>query len=99
MVKVRTCECCGHPLPKYEVLIDLTPKQQRLFQIVHRAGRAGINYNGIVDMLYADKDGGPSRNILSVMKVRMQPKLAKHGLKLVCRTGPDSHWRVEAIGD
>ncbi len=97
MVKVRTCECCGHPLPDSEIMFDMTRQQRRLFQIIQRAGRGGITRDGIFELMYSQKDGGPSRNIVSVMKVKMQPKLAKHGLKLVCRTGPDSHWRVEAI--
>ena len=99
MVKVRTCECCGHPLPEYEAILDLTSKQQKLFAILHKAGRAGIAAEGIMERLYGDDaNGGPeSANILTVMKFAMQHKLQKHGMKITCRRGPGSLWRLEAI--
>ena len=94
---MKICHACGHPLPEMEVLLDLTRMQQKFFVIVQRAGRAGITANTIIDTLY-DGDNGPcSRNILHVMKSHMQPMLHKHKLKLTCRTGPNSRWRVEAI--
>jgi hypothetical protein len=79
-----------------EVLLDLTKMQQKFFVIVQRAGRAGITANTIIDNLY-DGDGPTSGNILHVMKSHMQSKLQKHKLKLTCRTGPNSRWRVDAI--
>lgn len=99
-MKVRTCDCCGHPLPEYEVLMDFTAKQQQLFAIVHRAGRAGIMAEQIMGKLYADdRDGGPeSANILSVMHQAMKPSLQKHGLKFHTRRGPQGAWRLEKIG-
>ena len=97
MVKIRCCETCGHPLPDYEVMMDLTHMQQRLFTIVHKAGRAGIDADAIAERLYSGKSTPDSTNILSVMKVAIQPKLQKHGLKITCRRGPGARWRMESI--
>lgn len=96
-MKVRTCAACGHPLPEYEVMMDLTRMQQKLFTVVHKAGRAGIDADSIMERLYVDKLAPDSANILTVMKVAIQPKLQKHGMKLTCRRGPGARWRLEAI--
>lgn len=97
-MKVRVCPSCGHPLPEYEVLLDLTRMQQKLFAAVHRAGRAGIRAPALMDALYDGSTRAPdSTNILTVMKHSIQPKLQKHGLKIVCRSGPGSLWRLEPI--
>jgi hypothetical protein len=95
--KVRVCECCGHPLPELEVMLDLTHMQQKLFVIIKRAGRAGIDADTIFEALYANECAPDSVNILSVMKQGMIPKLQKHGLKLTSRRGPGALWRLEAI--
>lgn len=96
-MKVRTCECCGHPLPEMEILLDLTHMQQKMFCIIKRAGRAGIDADSIWEVLYANVNGPDSTNILSVMKQGMTPKLARHGLKITSRRGPGALWRLEAI--
>lgn len=93
---VKVCECCGHPLPEYEIIMDLTRMQQRLFQIVQRAGRAGVTSDVIMDRLY-DGKGPDSTNILNVMKVKLQPKLQKHRMKITVRRGPGALWRLESI--
>ncbi len=96
-MKPKVCECCGHPMPEMEVLLDLTPMQQRLFVIVKRAGRAGIDGDSIIECLYANKNTPDSTNILSVMKQGMRPRLEKHGLKLTSRVGPGALWRLETL--
>lgn len=96
MTKAKVCECCGHPLPPMEVLLDLTRMQQRMFVTIKKAGRAGIDADTLLDFLYANANA-PDRCILSVMKHAMQPKLQKHGLQLKVRTGPGALWRLEAI--
>ena len=99
MVKVNVCKTCGHPLPEYEALLDLTRLQQRLFAIVQKAGKAGIDAESIMQRLYGnDPTGGPdSANILSVMKNGMTKALQKHGMKIVCRRGPGALWTLEKI--
>lgn len=95
---MKVCECCGHPLPELEIMMDLTQMQQKLFVAVYRAGRRGIGSLAIMDALYNGADNAPnSRNILSVMKHTIQPKLQKHGLKIACRSGPGALWRLEPI--
>ena len=99
MVKVRTCQCCGHPLPEYEVMLGFTRKQQQLFVIVQKAGQAGIAAEQIIDRLYAgDQNGGPeSANILSVMHQKMKPNLFKNGMKFATQRGTGALWRLEKI--
>ena len=96
---VDVCKACGHPLPGYEALLGMTPMQQRLFAIVHKAGKAGVTVDLIMDLLYQDDPtGGPtSTNIINVMKAKMQPLLQKHGMKMVCRRGPGAVWTLEKI--
>ncbi len=95
MVRVTCCDKCGHPLPDLEVMVDLTRRQQQLFLVLQRAGRRGVLYRDIMDAIYPDEL--PSTKILSVMKHNMQPRLQRHGMKIVVRTGPNSLWRLEAI--
>lgn len=97
MKKPKTCECCGHPLPDLEVMLDLTHMQQKLFLIVKRAGRAGIDADSILECLYANCNVPDSGNILSVMKQAMIHPLRKHGLRITSRRGPGSMWRLETI--
>lgn len=93
----RVCECCGHPLPELEVMLGLTASQQKMFVIIKRAGRAGIDRDGLMECLYANRCAPDSSNILSVMKLKMLPPLRKHGLKITSRPGPGAVWRLEAI--
>lgn len=80
-----------------EVMLDLSHMQQRLFVIIKRAGRAGIDVSTIWEALYANVNAPDSTNILSVMKMGMTPKLQKHGLKITARRGPGALWRLETI--
>lgn len=97
-MKTKICECCGHPLPEMEILLDLTPMQQKLFVLIQRAGQAGILASAIHERLYVNEDDTPdSTNILSVMKQSMQLRLQKHGIKIAVRRGPSALWRLETI--
>lgn len=97
MKKTRVCECCGHPIPALEIMLDLTHLQGKLFLTVQRAGRAGIDADSIREVLYSEKGFPDSHSTLSVMKHQMGPKLQKHGLKITLRRGPGALWRLEAI--
>jgi len=95
---MKVCECCGHPLPEMEVMLDLTRMQQKLFVMLKNAGQAGLLSSAIHERLYVNENDTPdSVNILSVMKQNMQPRLQKHGLKIAVRRGPSALWRLEAI--
>jgi hypothetical protein len=95
---MKVCECCGHPLPEMEVLLDLTRMQAKLFVLIQRSGQAGITADALKERLYVNEDDTPdSLNILHVMKQGMQPRLQKHGLKIAVRRGPGALWRLESI--
>ena len=97
---VKVCEACGHPLPADDVELALPYIKRRIFQAVRRAGRRGIGVEGIMDYVYGnDPSGGPdSTNVLHVHRGKMQPILAKFGLKISCdRTGPGASWRLEKL--
>ena len=98
MVKVRTCECCGHPLPDLEIMLDLTNMQGRMFVAIQRAGRRGISGFALIEQIYKGKPPKSAHKGLGVMKYNMEHVLQKHGLKMLARRGPGSIWRLEAIG-
>ncbi len=95
---VKVCATCGHPLPEIEAMVGLTEMQGRMFFAIFRAGRRGISGYDIVDDIYDGHPPATALKGLSVMKHRMMPKLQKHGLKFVTRAGPNSVWKLEAIG-
>lgn len=99
MNKRQVCETCGHPVVGAEVETVLMGKQLRLFQIIDRAGAAGISSLNVMGVLYADEpDGGPlDTNIISAHAHAANKKLAPLGLRLSSRRGPWSLWRVMAI--
>ena len=80
-------------MPEYEVLFGLQMQEQRLFGFIHRACQSGIYYDDIMEAMYGDTEVSP--NVLSVMKTHMTPKLQKHGLRITCKRGPSSLWRIE----
>ena len=99
-VPVKTCECCGHPVPEYNTLRGLTPGQQRLFHALEEAGQAGLSRVRLFDALYGHRtDGGPSAiGVLNVQRAKMQHVLREHGVKIV--TVPSSYgavWRLEKL--
>jgi hypothetical protein len=96
---VKVCECCGHPLPSYHALLGLTRGQQRIFEIVEKAGRAGITAGRIRDTLYAyHPNGGPeSRNVINVQRTSMNKRLEEYDLKIRSTGGHDAIWRLEKL--
>lgn len=96
---VGICECCGHPIPTFDTLSGLTPMQQRIFEIVRKAGQAGLTRPRIFEKLYSDDiDGGPLHmNVINVQKTKMKDALATHGLKLTGTGGHNSIWRLEKL--
>ena len=96
---VKVCECCGHPLPPYGVRGALTGVQLRIFDAIARAGQAGIPVRRIMEVVYADDvNGGPeSMNIIAVVRKKMEPRLAAHGLQIKVRRGPGAVWKLEKL--
>jgi hypothetical protein len=99
-VEVKVCECCGHPLPTWEVQLELTRGQRAIYAALHRAGQAGVPFCLLLDRVYSDRaDGGPltATNSMQVQKNKMQPRLAKFGMKIATTKGHDSIWRLEKL--
>ena len=96
---MKACECCGHPVVEYDTLRGLTPAQQRIFNIVEKAGQAGITRKQLFDAMYSDDpNGGPDNpNVLNVQRVKMQYALEKHGLKITTTGGHYATWRIEKL--
>jgi hypothetical protein len=91
-----TCPECGHPIPADEVAAELSPMQRKLYEIVRRAGVAGISAREILVELYAhDPSGGPTgTNIVSVFAHYANVRLKKRGLEITARRGPWPLWRL-----
>jgi hypothetical protein len=98
--EVKVCACCGHPLPVYDTLKGLTPSQQRIFELVEKAGQAGVSRRELMDKIYGgNPNGGPSSpNVLNVQKTKMQIVLQSRGLKITSEGGHYARWRLEKIG-
>lgn len=96
---VRTCECCGHPMPDDSVQESLTRMQRKLYNALVRAGTRGIPSADIMDAVYGDDpSGGPeSYNVVHVMRCQIKDRLAQHGLAIKSRRGPGAIWRLEKI--
>jgi hypothetical protein len=96
---VRTCKCCGHPLPDEGVLAALTPLQRRVFTAIQRAGPAGVPASQLMDIVYADDPtGGPvSTNIISVVANQMKPRLIPFGVQLRGKRGAGGYYVLEKL--
>ena len=97
MVKVRTCEGCGRPIPDIAVMAELTRSQSRIVLALDKAGRAGMDIRRLVDELYSsDPHGGPLNAVSCVrtMRSKMAPVLEKHGMRITSER--DGTWRLDA---
>lgn len=90
MVKVPLCKCCGHPIVADEIGVVLTPLQRRIFNIVKRAGTAGLTaHEIIIDLVYGSQPrGGPiSRNVISVVCLQMNRRLVQFSVAIKASRG------------
>lgn len=96
---VKVCECCGHPVAPPTAKFNFTPKQRRLFDVVKRAGTAGVGISDIMEYVYAeDPGGGPENpNVVHVTRAYMKPKLAAHGLQITSTRGHGALWRLKPL--
>lgn len=94
---LKVCECCGHPIPRFNTLRGLTRGQQKLFDALDKAGQRGLSRPALMDAVYGDDpNGGPLFvNTLNVQRAKMKDVLAENGLKIV--TAPNKHWRLEPL--
>lgn len=98
-MKVPVCECCGFPLVADEIGVVLTPLQRRIFNIVKRAGAAGISSPEVMEMVYQNApDGGPdSTNIVAVVCNQMNKRLKQFNLKVQGRRGPNGFITLQRL--
>lgn len=98
-MKIINCECCGHPMVSDKIGVVLTVTQHRVYEVVKRAGSAGITCKEIFDRVYAnDPDGGPnSPGIISVCISQANKRLAQFGLKMQGTKGPAGGIRLVRI--
>lgn len=102
MVKVRTCECCGHPCYATVGVDQFGPllqgKQRKYFELVEKAGVVGISVTALIERLYADDpDGGPeSKSIASVMAGQINKKIKGFGIAIQSTRGHHSVYRLVA---
>jgi hypothetical protein len=99
--RVRTCPCCGHPLPSDDVVRAIKGRKRRkLYELVRDAGQLGISVRVLMDKLYADDpSGGPHHHsVISVLaQHHINPVIAQFGLKLVCGSGGGRVYRLKEI--
>jgi hypothetical protein len=71
--------------------------QRRIFELVRKAGQAGITRREMMEAIYAhDPNGGPeNENIVNVQRARMRDKLAARGLRIVSNKGHYARWKIE----
>jgi hypothetical protein len=99
----KLCPACGYPRalqvsPKTLRLLFLG-KQRRLFEIVEKAGTAGMPSPELFQRVYADEpDGGPESGplIINVMINKMNNKLAPWGV-MIHSVGYASGYRLGII--
>ena len=97
---VKVCECCGQPLPPDEVEVALPYIKRRIYQAVKKSGRRGITIASIMHFVYGDApNGGPeSDNVLHVHRGKMQPILARFGLRIgTDHRAVETRWMLEKL--
>jgi hypothetical protein len=98
-MKVPVCKCCGHPILSDEIGVVLTPLQRRIFNVVKRAGTAGISGGDIMDEVYANvRGGGPdSTNIIAVVANHANKRLSQFNIKIQGKRGVGGRFTLEKI--
>lgn len=87
---VSRCPHCGHPMAKGDKLDQLfVGKSRRIFEMVRKAGAAGIGTEAIHERLYGqDSRQPPDIKVIAVfISQRINKKLKPFGLKIRSRPG------------
>lgn len=95
-MKIVVCSCCGHPTPDAGARGALTPMQKRFFDIVLRAGTAGITGPEIMNRLYEDdpEGGAECRNVIPVTAKNIRERIESFGITLVGTRGNGSAYYI-----
>lgn len=75
-----TCPSCGHPILPTDPLAILSPQERRIFDVIHKAGQAGIDSQAVRERIYNGASGGVSAQLVGVHLKNMSPKLRYLGL-------------------
>lgn len=93
---MKICPCCKREMPPNVELRGAV--KQRIYDYI--ASRHGVNRMQIMDAVYADDaNGGPENlNVISVhiCFINKQLRAMKAGVKIWCRGGPGSIYRIVA---
>lgn len=84
--QIKVCECCGFPLPpELPEGANFTDTEARVFDIIRKAGKAGIKKIKIHDELYGHRsDGGPdSINVVDVYVWKIRRKIWPLGMDII----------------
>jgi hypothetical protein len=99
-MKRTLCKCCGYPVVEMNPIeAALTPLQLRVFNVVRRAGSAGISSRDALDIVYADDIKMPpdDTNIISVVACQANRRLAPFGLKIKAARGPGAKLTIQLL--
>lgn len=90
---MKCCPACGQTLPPDTPSnVRLTPVQNKIFQIIRKAGKYGISRDEVHKKAYADDiDGGPEwGNVISVHVNRINKRLKPANMKIIAEQGRGS---------
>jgi hypothetical protein len=88
------CPHCHQPLPEMRLGVRLTPLKARIFDIVQRAGRDGIERNDLFGIVFGDQERRHSYHTLKAHIFEINELLADAGYRI---TG-HSVARLEKLG-
>ncbi len=81
----------------YVTLPELPGYQQRIYEIVKKAGKNGIHSERLFDLLYShDPDGGPNFTCMAVNIWQLNKKLKSRGQKVYAGRNRRFYRLVEA---
>jgi hypothetical protein len=72
----RCCPYCNQTLPEIRLGVRLTPLKARIFDLVQRGGRDGIDRADLFDIIFGD--GEHSRETLKAHIFRRRPTVQSH---------------------
>lgn len=100
---MSTCPTCGQELlPDISKQLDLSPSELVLYEIIRRAGPAGIPTKLAVERFYSGTvNGGPAhaRNCISVFKHDLNKKLGKIGWEIPNVAGNGARYVLRQSGN
>jgi DNA-binding winged helix-turn-helix (wHTH) protein len=81
---VRHCHYCGQPLPEIRLGVRLTDVKARIFDLVQRGGRDGIDRGDLFEIVFGDS--GVARSNLKSHISQINDLLEDAGYRIVGRS-------------